>query len=381
MTQFFSMTRGGGESVFNLIAKSLGKNGHNVWVITNKIIGEDYSIDKNVKIIFVPPQLEHKGGIPPSFSDNIKYLINTITSGLKIIKNEHIDLIHSNNFSPALAGSILSLITSKPHIIAVHDIFSLCGKKYWEKWRKQNNVSRINAWLAPSFEKFMVKLKHKCIHTVSEATKDDLLKFGAKKQIYVIHNSIEADLVKTEKININQFVFVGRLVFYKNLEVVIKAIEKIKKIEPGIRLIIVGDGPHRENLEKISKKLGLEHNIEFKGYIDNLEKNKIIASSNAMVFPSLCEGFGLVILEAFAQSKPVLVSNLRPMSDIISNRNNGFVLNPYDENSWAEHILELIKNPNLSDSMGKVGNKALQNYSQQSMYRQIIKMYEDNLRQ
>ena len=331
MSQFFSTTKGGGEYVFKTIAKKLAENDHKVWVITNKILGEEYKIHKNITLVFVKPTLQYKGGLPPGFSDNIRYSINAVTAGLQIIKKEKIDIIHSNNFSPALAGSVLSFMTSKPHITTIHDVFSLCGRNYWKQWGAQSNVSKINVLLAPFFEKLLIKLKHDCIHTVSEATKEDLIKFGAKKPIHVIHNSIDSDLANPhEEINHLQFVYVGRLVFYKNLEVVIKAVRIAKKTEPKIKLIIIGNGQHKNSLEVLTKRLGLESNIEFKGYIDADEKSKIIATSNALVFPSLCEGFGLVILEAFSQNRPVLVSDVRPMSDIVSHGKNGYVLNPYD---------------------------------------------------
>ena len=64
------------------------------------------------------------------------------------------------------------------------------GKDYWKKWGKQTNVSRLNVFFAPFFEKLLIKLKLDAIHTVSDTTKDDLEKFGAKKRIYVIPNAI-----------------------------------------------------------------------------------------------------------------------------------------------------------------------------------------------
>jgi len=213
LSQFFSTTRGGGEYVFCLIAKKLVENNHKVWVITNKIRGEEYDEFKNSKIKFVPPTLTHKAGLPSGFSENIRYVYNAIIQGRKIIKKEQIDIIHSNNFSPALAGSILSSLSSKPHITTIHDVFSLSGKDFWKKWSKQNDVSKINTFLAPHFEKFMKNFKYNYIHTVSNATRDDLIKLGIKKPICVITNAIEFSDFVPRKINPYQFICVGRLVF------------------------------------------------------------------------------------------------------------------------------------------------------------------------
>ncbi|MDE1828704.1 MAG: hypothetical protein KGI25_00115 [Thaumarchaeota archaeon] len=82
LSQFFSTTRGGGEYVFSLIAKKLAENNHRVFVITNRIEGEKYEQRENIRVTFVPPTLEYSGGLPPGFSDNIRYTINAIRQGL-----------------------------------------------------------------------------------------------------------------------------------------------------------------------------------------------------------------------------------------------------------------------------------------------------------
>jgi glycosyltransferase involved in cell wall biosynthesis len=381
LSQFFSSTRGGGEYLFHLIAKKLANNNHKVWVITNKIVGENYDTNKNITIIFVPPTLMYKGGLPPSFLDNLRYSFNAINVGKKIIKQEKIDIIHSNNFAPALAGSILSTLTSCHHTTTIHDVFSLCGKDYWKLWGKQSNVSKINVILAPFFEKLLLKLNYDCIHTVSETSKDDLIKFGSKKPIYVIYNSIE-DVTNTYSSNVvpHQLIYVGRLVFYKNLEVVLRAISIVKKIEPAIKFVIVGSGPHKESLEKIISKLGIEFNVEIKGYVDANKKEELIESSSALAFPSLCEGFGIVILEAFAKRIPVLVSDIRPMSEIVENGKTGFVINPHDEKAWANSILSIIQNPIKTKTMGENGHQLLiSKFNQDLLYQKIVNMYDDIL--
>lgn len=381
LTQFFSTTKGGGEYVFSLMAKMLADNGNKVWVITNQVNGETYPSHQNIKIIFVPPLLEYKGGLPPSFVDNLRYSFGALRKGISIIRKEKIDIIHSNNFAPALAGSMLSSFTGKPHVTTVHDVFSLCGRNYWKLWGKQSNISRLNVTLAPFFEKMIVKLRCNAIHTVSDATKDDLLKIRAKNPIYVIPNTIEVNDNKKSEQNPYQFVYVGRLVFYKNLEVIIKAIDMARREYPEIILFIAGDGPHGKDLEELVNRLDLQKNVKFTGFVSSDEKLRLVSTSQALVFPSLCEGFGLVILEAFSQERPVLVSNIRPMSDIVTHAKNGFVLDPHDERIWAEHLIKIIKNPSEANIMGKNGNKLLaESYNQEAMYQKVTSMYNEILK-
>ena len=356
------------------------QNGHKVWVITNNVKGEKYQETENLKIITVNPTIQYKGGLPPTFLDNIRYVINAFKMGRKIIKNQNIDLIHSNNFSPALAGSLVSYFTKTPHITTIHDIFSIYDKNFWKKWAKQSDVSYTNARLVPFFERLMMRFRFDCIHTVSDATKNDIQKIGTKKPIHIIPNCIQDEEQVITELKTNQFVYLGRLVFYKNVEVVLKPFKIVAKEFPDAKLIIAGDGPHKESLQKLTKKLGIIHNISFVGYVTPQQKTKLLAESNALLFPSVIEGFGLVMLESFQQKRPVLVSDIPPMSDIIQNNKTGLVIDPHDEKRWADAIIQLIKNPSLSDEMGKVGNQVLKaEYNQELFYERILKMYNDVL--
>jgi len=86
------------------------------------------------------------------------------------------------------------------------------------------------------------------------------------------------------------------------------------------------------------------------------------------------------MLESFQQNRPVIVSNIPPMSDIIENNKTGLVIDPHDENKWAEKIIQLINNPNISNKMGKEGNQILKTkYNQELFYERLIKMYNDTL--
>jgi len=377
LTQFFTPTIGGGEVVFCNLAKAIAEKDNDVWVIANRIKKETYLTSKNIKIIFVPPLLEHRGGFSTKFIDNIIYCFWTVVKGHSLIRKERIDVIHSNNFAPALAGSILSFLTSKPHITIIHDIFSMY-KDYWKIERKQKNVPKLNSFIGPIFEKMIIKLKCSAIHTVSKATKDDLVEFGAKKPIYVIPNAIYYDEPKTYEVNPLQFIFIGRLLHYKNVEVVIKAVSILKKNYPSITLIIVGSGPYKTNLERLVSDLNLHDNIKFKGQLKQEEKNELMKTSISFVFPSLLEGFGLVILEAFEYKKPILVSNVRPLSEIVDHCETGYVIPPHDEKEWASAMEKIIKEPGSAVKMGESGRKVLEEkYNPKTMCQKVMKMYKD----
>ena len=378
LTQYFAGSLEGSASVFTIIAELLANNGHKVWVITNNVEGVDYPQHENIKIMFVSKPLQVQGTVRTTFKDTIGYIFSSIKAGRTIVKEEKIDIIHSNAIS-ALAGSWLSVITSKPHITTVHDLYST-DRKFWSEWVKQKGNSRWKAFLGRLFEKIVIKSKCAAIHTVSQTSRDDLVKFGAKKPIYVIHNAIPITEAEDSKTNPFQFIYVGRLVFYKNIQTTIKAIKIVKESYPMVTLILVGRGPYREELEKLVVNLDLQENVIFKGHVSEEEKIQLLAKSQALIFPSLFEGFGLVILEAFLQKKPVLVSSVRPIIDIVEHQKTGLVISAEDENEWGKAIKSILSDKENASKMGLAGRKELEKkYSLDVMWERLLAMYNDFL--
>jgi len=367
----------GSTSLVTTIADLLANNGHKVWVITHRFKGVEYKTHPNIKIVFVSSELSF-GENKTSLSRTIRFTLAAIQAGLKIIKKEKIDIIHSNAIAGP-AGAWLSYLSSKKHIMLIHDVYS-ADPNFWKEWKKQEGNSSFNALLGKLLEKVYVHSRYAAIHTVSEASREDLIKVGVKKPIYVIYNAIPIKDAKIIQTNSYQFVYVGRLVFYKNLQVVIKALKLLKEKFSEINLIIIGKGPYRIHLEKLVEQYNLQKNVTFMGHVSDEEKNQIIASSQALVFPSLFEGFGLVILEAFMQKKPVLVSDIRPLSDIVEHKKTGLVISPYDENAWATAMEAIIKDSLTAARIGSEGRKEIdEKYSLKHMEEKLEKMYKEIL--
>lgn len=377
LTRWFSNITGG-EYIMKIIADLLVKNDQKVWVITNRIEGTEYTKHPNLKIIFVA-NYDNDAIKHWKQSYKIKYFFSALKKGLEIIKRDKIEIIYSNPYEPILSGSVLSLLTSKPHIMLIHDLYVLNKEMLYglKKFEKKPNWTII---MGQFFNKLVFKSHCSAIHTVSDSTKEDLKKIGISKPIFVIPNSIQINNDVIENVTPEPFLFVciSRLVHFKNVEIVIKALKIVKKSFPYVKLVIIGDGPHRTILEELVTRLDLGNNVEFKGRLSEHEKIIFLKSSQALVFPSLFEGFGLVILEAFRECRPVLVSNIKPVSDIIEDKKTGLIVSENDENKWAEAIEFILKNKEHSSKMGENGRKVLEKkYSPNVMIEKIIQMYSN----
>jgi len=367
----------GSTSLFTIIGDILAKNGHKVWVITRKFKDIKYKTHPNIHLIFVSSEIP-LGQNKTSLMQTTQFTKAAKKKGIEIVKNENIDIIHSNAIA-GFAGSAISSTTLKPHILLIHDLYST-DPNFWKEWQKQKGNSRFKAWLGKKYEKKLINSNYSAVHTVSEASKDDLIKFGVKKPIYVIDNGIKIkDSLDVERSPM-QFVYVGRLVFYKNIQTAIKAIAIVKESHPKVSLIIVGRGPYRKNLEELVSKLGLKDNVVFRGNVDEDEKENLLASSQALVFPSLFEGFGLVILEAFMQKTPALVSDVRPLSDIVEHEKTGLVIPAKDENEWAKAIENIIQDASSASKMGETGRMELETkYTLEKIQQELENMYKEIL--
>lgn len=386
-TQFYyPAIFGGGEYIFYLITRELARRGHNVHVVCQKLINTSfYEEFAGVHIHRVGSDYAFAGTLPPTIGYNIGYLLHAFRKGRRLILEKRkqeakFDLIHSNTFVPAFCGDLCSRLYHIPHIVTFHDVYQTHDTSFWNQWMsKQRTAPKYAAFAGKIVEKLVLKLRVRTFHTVSEMTKSDLLASGVDEtRICVVPNGISQSEYETHGIaEQHQAIFVGRLIFYKNVETVIRAFKLVVKEIPDARLVIVGDGPSKASLVEEAKDI--KNNILFTGIISHNEKVKLINASKFMVFPSLIEGFGIAIIEAFACSKPAIVANVRPPSDIVNTGVTGYVVEAFDIDDWSEKMMELFKNDELRRSLGvNAHNVFEEKYELQKIVDQIESIYYDN---
>jgi glycosyltransferase involved in cell wall biosynthesis len=376
---------GGGEFIFFQWAKELAKRGHKVHVITQRLKGiTDFEIIEGVHIHRVGPPIEYKGTLPPFLLDNLKYVISAVIKGLNIISQHKINVLHSNTYAPALAGEICGLIKKKLHIITFHDVYTLKSKDFWVRWASQQGIPGQVTITGPLVEKIIMRLPLAVFHTVSKSSMKDLLENKVPtRKIFIIANGVPVeDYSSSSSFNTHQAIYLGRLVFYKNLETVIEAWKKVTSKIPESKLLVIGDGPYRSFLEAKVKRMGLERNIVFLGRVSDRVKVKLLSESAFLVLPSVCEGFGIVVIEAFACARPVLVSRIAPLPEIVKEGVDGFTIPPFNPDKWAEKIIFLMENSDVCKRMGYYGLlKLRQKYSIEKVVDQLESLYKSLLKQ
>jgi len=160
------------------------------------------------------------------------------------------------------------------------------------------------------------------------------------------------------------FGFVGRLVWYKGLPTLLRAMTKVD----GMRLVVVGDGPMKADLVALAKELGVSDRVEFLGHIDDAEKKYWMYAIDALVLPSThkTEAFGLVQVEAQLCGKAVVTTDLPTgVSDITIDGVTGKIVRAGDIDHLADALQHLVDNPALLQRFGAAGRlRAMQNYTE-----------------
>lgn len=202
----------------------------------------------------------------------------------------------------------------------------------------------------------------KRIITISEWVKKDILyRYNRnEKEIKVIYNPVQAKkedvipfVVIKEKYGIEEKQFyytVSQLIPHKNLKTLLDVMVKIKKEQPGMpdKLLISGvNGNAAGELKTLILNKGLTNNVILTGFIDDKERNTLYQASNAFLYPSVFEGFGMPPIEAMMLGNVVITTSCTSIREVTQNKAN-YVKDPYDVNEW----ISKMKSPqNLSDQM------------------------------
>lgn len=184
----------------------------------------------------------------------------------------------------------------------------------------------------------------------STASKETQIAYGAdpvKCFISYLTVDINKYLCRKQPGESRQLIYVGSLIQRKGLDLLLPALAQAKE---DIRLVIVGEGQEKENLQQQMTKLGIADRVIFKGYVEGEPLRRLYQESDAFVLPTREDCFGLVILEAMCASLPVISSKYADGAfDLVTEGENGYIIDPEDTNAFADAINQLFSGGRLEE--------------------------------
>jgi len=292
----------------------------------------------------------------------LAYLYNSI----KIIKKEGIKTVNSQWIIPSgIIGAILKKLYGIKHICTIHaGGITMLDKLPFKR--------KLADFIVKNTDTFMIVSSHGKKLLLNSVSKK--LKKETDKKIKIVSMGVytkeynylknKKELRAKNKIKANKvLLFIGRLTEKKGVAYLIKTMPEIIKKDKGIELLILGDGPFKQNLMKLTKDLNLTKNIRFLGYIVGNKKNEYLSLSDMLIVPSIVaksgdtEGLPVVIMEALASGLPIIATDVGGIKDAVITNKNGFLIKQKNSKEIIDNVNELLKNPNL---MKKFSNTSLE---------------------
>lgn len=301
------------------------------------------------------------------FARGISPAVNRLA---KLIRADDIDLVHSNT-GVVLGGAMAARKCGVPHVWHFREVFS--------------EFSR--AWSL--YEPFVAGKSDRII-CISEAVRSQFRKASAQAKTVIVYDGVTMPLVDPASISIEnrrgdadfQIVCTGRInQRVKGQHVLVGAVHRLADRGIPVKLVLVGDVfPGKEFLrtELIAQihELGLDDEVTLAGFVEDVAH--VIDGSDLVVVPSThAEGFGIVVLEAFARGKAVVGSRIGGIPEIIRDEENGLLVEAGDEDSLADAIERLYREPAERLRMAQSGRRSVEErFSVQMAVEQISDIYQ-----
>jgi glycosyltransferase involved in cell wall biosynthesis len=312
----------------------------------------------------------------------------SLTASYKIPKL-NLDIVHSH--TPIMLGMLANFVAFSENIPIVstyHTYYSEYTKHYWP-------IKGFKETTARAVQKFEIFYYNRVDHVIAPSLKLKriLQKSGVENEITVLPTGLDLgefkfgsgkNFRKKWKISENKkiLLYVGRLNTEKNLEFLIKVVSKLKS-QQEIIFVIIGDGKGRKDLEKMAENLGLKNKVLFCGFCNRQETIDGFLACDIFVFASKTDTQGLVLGEAVAAGKPIVMVHDEGLCEMIKDGKNGFGL---EENIsvFAKRVLKLLQTPSLYAKMSENSKKIAQDFSiekqtekLEELYKKIMDEYDD----
>jgi glycogen(starch) synthase len=146
---------------------------------------------------------------------------------------------------------------------------------------------------------------------------------------------------------------VGRLIRHKGVDLAVKAFASVLERFPRARLTIAGEGADRPRLEQQVLALGLNHAVDFIGWVAPEEVPAVMNSATIVIIPSWREGLPWVAMEAAQMARPIVATSVGGLPDVIIDKQTGLLVEPGNSGAIAEAILSLLDHPEQAVKMGQ----------------------------
>ncbi|MBI2599641.1 glycosyltransferase [Candidatus Daviesbacteria bacterium] len=362
-------------------ARELGKRGHQVLIFTPNLddIPRQRFKAKNVTVVHLP-------AIPALLYTEFKVGVFGLPKVIRFLTRFKPDIIHLHSpFTIGMDAIMAAKLLKKPLIGTVHIYFA--DSDYLKVVKSKLAVKLLNK-IAQKYLKFLF---NQCdlILAPSKLLVQELNGASFKRTIKYLPNGIVLNNTKPlgnqtreqlkKKYGLKEKVVLhfGRLSYEKSIDVLIKAFHTLAQKHNNVSLLIIGDGPAKTNLIKLAKKLRLEKEVVFTGFIGHqiLISSRMLTLGDIFATASTMEANPMVVLEAMLFGLPIVGVKQAGLIELVSA--NGFLVPPGNTKELAKNMEKILFNQNLSENMAKKSLAIVKNYSIDKTTDKLLAIYEE----
>jgi glycosyltransferase involved in cell wall biosynthesis len=356
----FDMSIGGAERVIYNLVRGTNRSLYDVSVLCLSVPIGDFGI-----------QLVSQGIAVTGFDRKPGLDLHLVAQIRRFIVGRRVDVLHCHQYTPYIYGLLASILTRTKVLYTEHG-------RFYPDCRKLKRAL-ANPLLSRLTDE---------ITAISEATRRALIEYEnfPPARIKVIYNGVpavpgerqkESGLASSLDIPEHAFVMgsVARLDSIKNQAMAIRALQHVLRENPKAYLLLVGDGPERESLERLARNLQLSSQVRITGYRNDAERFYRIM--DLFLLTSFSEGTAMTLLEAMAAGLPCIVTDVGGNPEIVVAGQTGYVVASDDDAALAEKILLLGRDGELRQRVGIAGRERfLRLFTVEKMVQEYESLYD-----
>jgi glycosyltransferase involved in cell wall biosynthesis len=307
-----------------LTALSVNPRGHEYIVFLNRETGNDLvpqhkafrAVQTGVKATFRPARIVYEQSLL-----------------IQACRRERVDALYNPGFTSPILSSI-------PNVTLIHDLQHYHHPEHFKKadWLAWHAL----VWASCRFSRRLL--------AVSDATREDIHKVYRVPldRIHLASPGVDAAFFNVDRTRTEPIILcVSTLHPHKNIDRLVDAYALVRQSHPEYRLILAGmRGFHGDAVEARIQRLGLTSHVQLTGWIPRDQIRELYRRARIAVFPSTFEGFGIPVVEAMAAGVPLIISGIRPMTDIAAG--TALTFPPHDTGALAGAIERLITSEDLA---------------------------------
>ena len=361
-----------------MLKTALEKMHHEVFIVTANLDNNKFIYDDKNRIIYLP-------GIKTGIYETKLTGIYS-KKAMKIIKNWHLDVIHSQ--TEFGIGYFSRIVAKKLNLPIVHTYHTLYED--YVHYVTHGHFNNLAKKLAIKITKYYCEKKCDELIVPTDKIKDLFInKYNISQPINVIPTGIDIDkfkltqnikkeienIKKKYKIKDTDFIIgsVGRIAPEKSFDKLLYNIKEMIKVNTNIKVMLVGGGPDLNNLKELTKKLHLEDYVIFTDKVNYDLVPAYFNTFNVIVSFSKTETQGLTIIEGLAASKPTICIEDDSFKAMIEPNYNGYLFK--NDNEFKDYIFKLMNDKKLYKDMSTNARNSTYKYSKEVFASEVLKVY------